>query len=522
MTTIVETSRTTSHDAFEFSRIAREIVARHPAVGLAIGIIRNGQLEGFFGHGFADVEARRPVTEETVFRIASVTKLFTAVAVMQLCEDGSVDLDAPAGDYLHSYRLTSADVGFRPATLRHLLTHTAGIPDVVRITDLLHPGWGSFESRPAAFSVASGADLPTLAEYYRGGLRAVIEPGTAFTYTNHGFATLGQIVEDVTGLTLDRYLRDRILEPLGMAESDLVRSDRVGGALATGYELGSHGAVPVPDREWITRGASSLYSTTRDMARFAAALLADGRGEHGKILEPGTLVTMFAPSFHPDPRLPGMGLGFFRSELGGRLVVGHDGRMPGFNAQLLIAPDDGVGIIGMTNGAPGAMSWLPIELERLLRRELGVPEDALRTDLPQRPETWRRLTGTYRLPERITDLRARLVTGGSVQVLVRGGRLTARLLSPIPALRRGFALVPDDERDPDLFRIDLSPYGMPLVRVAFSRREQDAASEINTDLAMLSFRRQPPPASKMGWRRWAVLGLIATAALMRSRRRRVG
>jgi CubicO group peptidase (beta-lactamase class C family) len=130
---------------------------------------------------------------------------------MQLWEQGLVDLDAPANKYLRDYSLVPAKSGFGPATLRHLLTHTAGVRAVRRPSDLLRPalGWGAPVRRPA----------PSLAEYYRGGLRVDVEPGTKWAYSNHGFATLGQIVEDVSGIPFERYLREQVFEPLGMKSS---------------------------------------------------------------------------------------------------------------------------------------------------------------------------------------------------------------------------------------------------------------------------------------------------------------
>ena len=109
----------------------QEILSRHPAVGLAVGVVRDGRLASFHGHGVADIASRTPITQDTAFRVASITKTFTAIAVMQLWEQGLVDLDAPANDYLRAYRLVPAKPGWRPATVRHLLTHTAGLPEVV-------------------------------------------------------------------------------------------------------------------------------------------------------------------------------------------------------------------------------------------------------------------------------------------------------------------------------------------------------------------------------------------------------
>jgi CubicO group peptidase (beta-lactamase class C family) len=119
------------------------------------------------------------------------------------------------------------------------------------------------------------------AESYRKGLRVEVEPGTKWVYSNHGFATLGQIVEDTSGQRLDRYLRDHVFNPLGMEHTDLIRSDRARHNLATGYVIRSHGLKAAGDREVATLAAGSVYSTTRDMARYITALLGGGANEHG-------------------------------------------------------------------------------------------------------------------------------------------------------------------------------------------------------------------------------------------------
>ncbi|MCI0687505.1 MAG: beta-lactamase family protein, partial [Sporichthyaceae bacterium] len=222
-------------DQIEMTTRVRETLNRWPAVGLALGVVRDGSLDFFYGHGVADIATSTPVTQDTVFRIGSVTKTFTAIAVMRLWERGLVDLDAPANDYLRAYHLVPAKARFRPATVRHLLTHTAGIREV------LHPS-GLLRMRDLGETVKLGQPVPSLAGYYRGGLRLDTEPGTRFMYTNHGFATLGQLVEDVSRQPLHRYLREHIFEPLGMTATDLARSERVRSKLATGYDLRRAGA----------------------------------------------------------------------------------------------------------------------------------------------------------------------------------------------------------------------------------------------------------------------------------------
>ena len=510
-------------DAFDVDLTAwvREILHRRPAVGLALGVIRDGRLVFFHGHGLADIASHTPITEDTVFRIGSVTKTITAIAVMQLWEQGRVDLDAAANDYLRAFKLVPASEGWHPSTVRHLLTHTAGIPDVRRLSDLLHAGLTPSDGRPPLLNVAFGQPLPSLAEYYRGRLRVVVEPGSAFAYSNHGYATLGQIVEDVSGEPLDRYLREHIFEPLGMADTDLVRSRRVAPRLATGYVLRSGGASPVADRDWIGAAGGGVYSTPRDMARYAAALLGGGANEHGRVLQPSTLATTFEPHFQPHWRVPGMGLGFFRGEIADHPVVFHDGILPGFNAELLMAPDDGIGVFAVTNGSSGAFAWLQVELERLLRRLIGVPEDGTR-DVPHHPELWTELCGRYVLPPRIADLRERLMFGGGAEVLVRGGLLMARLRTPVPALVRGVPLHAADATDPYVFGLDLSSLGMAPVRVVFGPVVGGRATAVHTDLGgqPWSLVRAPDEGPERRWLLPAAAGLAVAGAVTALRRGR--
>jgi CubicO group peptidase (beta-lactamase class C family) len=487
------------------------ILNRHPAVGLAVGVVRDGSLEFFHSHGLADVASNIPITEDTVFRIGSITKTFTAIAVMQLWEQGSIDLDAAANDYLRAYKLIPAKAAHRPATVRQLLTHTAGLPQ------LLYPSRG-FKQLYGG-TVTFGQRVPMLAEFYRGGLRLVAEPGTMHTYSNHGFATLGQIVEDVTGEPLHRYFRDHIFDPLGMADTDLLRSERVTSRLATGYRLGSGGPHQVSDYDLITVGAGGIYSTTRDMARYLAAILSGGTGEHGSVLTSEALASMFAPQYQPDPRIPGMGLAFFRHDLGGHLVVEHDGLVPGFSSEMAVAPDDRVSVTAFTNGARSATAWLGAEVSTLLRHLLGVRDDAIRTEVPHHPEVWRDLCGWYAFRGSFRDVQRWLIAGAEISG--RRGQLVLRPLSPIPAANRGIPLHPDDGRDPYSFRIDLSEFGIGTSRVVFRQNPGLGTTSFHLDFAPLSFDKQP---STRNPRRLATGALgaigVATAATAARRRRR--
>jgi hypothetical protein len=226
---------------------------------------------------------------------------------------------------------------------------------------------------------------------------------------------------------------------------------------------------------------------------------------------------MFEPHYRPDPRLPGMGLAFFRADLGGVLAVEHQGVMPGFNSQIFLAPDRGVAVMAFTNGAKDAEFWLTGASAALLRRLLGVPDDVVRTDVPHHPEVWGELCGWYRLSAQLLDVRLRAFLGAGVEVFVRGGRLMLRFLTPVPALYRGLPLHPDDGADPYVFRLDMSEAGSGTTRVAFSR-EPGAGMAVHTEMMPLVLRKQPAATNPRLWATGALGAVGATTAAIAVRR----
>ena len=508
--TRAQARRTAGRSDEDLKRTVTQLLDRWPSGGVAVGIVRGGAAPSFFGHGVGDLDSREPITQDTAFRVGSITKTFTAVAVMQLSEQGRIDLDAPASDYLRAFRLVPTQARFGPPTVRHLLTHTAGVGYLRRRSDVLRPGVGSGDR--------AGRSVPALPDYYRKGLPVDVEPGTRWAYSNHGFAALGQIVEDVSGQPLDRYLRERVLVPLGMEDTDLVRSERVRDRLATGYVLRSRGLRPVADREMLTPGGSGLYSTVADLARYVAALLHGGSNEHGSVLERTSVATMFEPHFRPHPRVAGMGLGFELGAEGEHRTIAKGGTVSGFLSAMLLAPDDGIGVVVCSNTGGLDNRGIAEPLARaLLRSMLGLPDSAIRADVAARADLWSRICGWYG-PDAgpVTNLFARAVMGAGAEVAVRAGTLMLRPLTPIPALRHGMRLHPDDPADPLVFRAVLPGFDADL-RVAFDVAPEGEGRASRLLVDMMSFARRPDIRNPRPWLQGA-LAVGATAAAVRRRR----
>ncbi|MGY1609906.1 serine hydrolase domain-containing protein [Geodermatophilus sp. SYSU D00700] len=483
----------------DLHRAIARVLRRWPSAGVAVAVVRDGFPPRFLGHGVADVSSGRPVGERTVFRVGSLTKVLTAVAVVQLVEQGVVDLDAPAADHLRAFRLVPTRAGVRQPTVRHLLTHTGGVGYWRRRSDLLrHPGVGSGD-------VARSIVPP--AEFYRDGLPVDVQPGTRWAYSNHGFATLGQIVEEVSGEPLDRYLREHVFGPLGMADTELVLTERLRVQLATGYTLRRGRLSAVRSREVPTPGSGGACSTAPDMARLVAAMLHGGAGEHGRVLAAESVASMFRPHFRPDPRMAGMGLAFDRHEERGRTLVGKTGILSGFLSAIGMAPDEGVGVVvlGNTGGldARGAPAPLADALMRLLA---GLPEDPVRDDVPPHPEVWPALCGWY-APDAgpITNLFPRVAMGAGVEVAVRHRQLVLTPLTPVPGMRTAMVLHPDDPDDPRVYHVAHPQFGWNL-RVVFT---EDDPPRLFHDL--MSFEKRPDWQNPRRWATGAAGAAVATA-----------
>ena len=487
----------------DLRRLAIETFNEHTLAGLAVGVARDGGLGGFAGLGLADAEQRRPVDRDTVFRVGSISKTMTAIGVLQLVEEGRLELDDPVAEHVRTVRLRQR-AGDAPLTVRHLLTHGGGIGELRRWSDVVRPvaGLGVRPDRPP----------PLLADYYATGLRVGVAPGTKWAYANHGFALLGLLVEALRGEPFADVMRARIFDPLEMQHTDFVRSARVRGRLAVGYRLRGARMKPVKDLEVAPAPAGSCYSSTADMARYAAALAAGG----APLLGRSTLERMLEPQGVPGARTPGMGLAFFVDRAGEHRVAGHDGGWPGFVSSLLVAPDDGLAVVAFTNTITPIAPHLVAE--RVLRRLLDVPEPEDPV-VPDDPHLWRDVVGVYRPARGLnTNVRVLPLIGGEAQVTVRRGRLTVRAASPLKPLRKGLRLRAADAGDPLAFQVEHAGVRIP---VSF---ERDAAGRVAAVRAgsslggFLHLHRRPRITSLRLWGRATAAGAAAAGATALARR----
>ncbi len=398
-------------------------INEHKLPGLAVGVIRDGELVYSKGFGFANLKEKTPVMPETVFRIGSISKTFTTAGIMQLWEQGKLGLDDPVNDYLKDYKVLHKDPNAPPVTFRHLITHTSGIGEVRALKDALMPV-GGLGAKP------EDPPMP-LGEYYQGLLRPEVYPGQKWAYANHAYATLGQLVEDISGQPFGEYMVEHLFTPLGMHKSDYFLTERVRSDLASAYEFKKGRYEPVKFLRIEVPGAGSIFSTVNDMAKYVEALMNRGANRHGHYVKPETFDVMVTPQLDLDPRLNmNIGLYFALTQFENHRIIWHNGGWPGFSSSMWVAPDDKLGIVVFTNTSSGAPDMISM---KVLREMLDVPEPISTVPVKgvlENPHDWRRLCGIYApKPGILTNIRFLMATGGEVEVLTKDNHLALRALS---------------------------------------------------------------------------------------------
>ncbi len=300
---------------------------KHHIPGAVVVVVKDGEILYAGGYGYADLERQLPfIPDQTLFRIGSTAKLFTWTAVMQLVEQGRIDLDADLNNYLKDFQIPATYP--RAITMRHLMSHSAGFEDGM------------------IGAIASGPEqMIGLDEYVKNHLQPRARPpGELTAYSNYGATLAGYVVEVVSGLPFDSYVESKIYGPLGMESSTFRQPlpEGLADRLAVSYDYaGDFRPVPMMYINQVPAGAMSTTAT--DLARFMIAHLQDGRYEAARILQEGTARQMHARLFSNDLRLSGMAYGFFDQEINGQRVLHHGGGFPAYMGMLALLPEQGSG-----------------------------------------------------------------------------------------------------------------------------------------------------------------------------------
>ncbi len=304
-----------------------------------IAISHGGEVIFAKGYGYENIEDRVPVDPgNTLFRPGSVSKLFTWVSVMQLVEQGKLDLDTDVNEYLESFSIKETFA--EPITLRHILTHTPGFED---------GGLGYLIIDDPANVIS----LREAMERYQP--ERVNPPGKQTAYSNYATALAGLIVENVSGVPFNDYVQQNIFDPLQMMSSSFVEPlpDALADRMATSYGVEA-GAFKKKAFEIVANfgPAGALSATATDMLRFAQAIINGGELDGNRILEEATVKQMLTRSFSHDDRLFGMLLGFYETDYNGHRVVGHGGDTQWFHSDLAIDVDNDLALF-VSFGGPG-------------------------------------------------------------------------------------------------------------------------------------------------------------------------
>ncbi|MFO8064990.1 MAG: serine hydrolase domain-containing protein [Spirochaetia bacterium] len=296
------------------------LMERYDIPGVSIAVVENREPAWAGAYGYADLAEERPMTTDAVCRAESISKSVTARAVLKLIEEGRIDPDAPVERYLESIDIPDGRFAAEGVTVSRLLSNTAGLP-LGRVGP--------------AVEYAPGSEMPSKRSYLAEEVRLVQEPGAGFIYSNVGFNLLELVVENVSGQGFESYMKEAVLEPLGMREASYAWEERLSGLMPTGYELDG---TPVPPYVYPVNGSGGLFADTEDLARFVIATMEQ---QHTPLVEIPGLFGFAADAY---------GVGHFIETLpDGRRAVWHGGQGHGWMTHFHAIPETGDGIVILTN-----------------------------------------------------------------------------------------------------------------------------------------------------------------------------
>jgi CubicO group peptidase (beta-lactamase class C family) len=330
-------------------------MARWTVPGVAVGILQGGERETH-AWGVTSLETGYPLLPESVFRVASISKLFTATLAMTLVDEGRLDLDRPVADYLPELHLGDVEAQ-RVIATRHLLSHQSGL-------------WGDFSEDHGL-----GEDALSRAVARFGTVRQITRPGEFWAYCNVGFHLTGAVIQKILGVPFETAMRERIFAPLGLKRTGFFAHEAIVHSAAVGHEQIKPGA----DEHKIAgqyyprnrNPAGGIISCVDDLLTFAAMYLDGGMAEGGRVLSEAAIAAMWAPQIAAGSFADHYGIGFALATVGGVQTVGHGGSINGYQSKLTIVPDRGFAFVALTNSGRGSSAIRGIE-SALLEERCGA------------------------------------------------------------------------------------------------------------------------------------------------------
>ena len=354
---------------------------RSDVAGATVLVMKNGKDLLRKGYGFSDVSKKKPVDPETtMFRLASISKLFTWISVMQLVEQGKLDIDADVNKYLD---FQIAPAFGKPITLRNLMTHTGGFEEEIRDILLTDP-----------------KKATPLREFLMGNQpRRIFPPGEVPAYSNYGVGLAGYIVQRTSGEPFEQYVAEHIFQALGMKHSSFYQplAEDLSSFASNGYQNNTE--KPAVGFEMFSPApAGGVSSMAPDMGRFAQALLNGGAWEGHRILKTETLNAMWTKQFGTSDALPAMCMGFYQTWRNGLHFIGHDGDLIAFHSMFLLEPQEKLVIFISYNSAGSANKTRTEILTAFADRYYPYPQTPEFQKLPL--DELKAIAGTYQATRR--------------------------------------------------------------------------------------------------------------------------
>ena len=357
-------------------------VERKRLPAFSISLVDRDNLVWADGFGFQDEDKTKPATAETIYRVGSISKLFTDIAVLQLVEEGKLDLDAPIQTYLPDFKPRNPyDVSI---TLRQMMSHRSGLVRESPVGNYFDP------DEPSLAQTVDSLNQTTL----------VYKPETKTKYSNAAIAVVGSVLEKQLDVSHPQRVRETIFDPLRMNDSEFVVADNIRPKLATGWMRTYDGRrFEAPNFLLGTGPAGNLYASVLDLSKFLTCLFDDGKTTNGRIIKPETLELMTTPIKDEFDRPQGFGLGFHIQDLDGHKKIGHGGAVYGFSTQLEALPDRKLGVVAAssldgTNGVAGRLADYALRLMLATQDSKSLPDYRVTDSIP--PERAARLVGSYR------------------------------------------------------------------------------------------------------------------------------